>query len=162
MDHLLRDHGPDPAQQDQAMAMLAGAVPAGQAGPFPWAEARSRTLALPTGARPAEEQGESQSAAQSGADGSAAACSTGSTGASASGSGTAVLAAMSVVSRPAPVPSRGDWRGQGSSHRPPAPGVVVPLRPMTRIQQGTLIRRRSREGAPPPTPGRRCPGTSRA
>ena len=53
LDHLLRDHGADPAQREQAMAMLAGVMPGGQAGPFASAQARSRTLALPTGARPA-------------------------------------------------------------------------------------------------------------
>ena len=31
-DHLLRDHGSDPAQRSQAMAMLAGIMPGGQAG----------------------------------------------------------------------------------------------------------------------------------
>ena len=39
---------------------------------------------------------------------------------------------------------------------------VVPLRPMIRFRRGALIQRCSRGGAPPPTPGRRCPGTSRA
>ena len=53
LDHLLRDHGADPPQRDQAMAMLAGIMPGGQAGPFASAQARSRTLALPTGACPA-------------------------------------------------------------------------------------------------------------
>ena len=34
LDHLQRDHGADPAQRDQAMAMLAGVMPGDQAGPF--------------------------------------------------------------------------------------------------------------------------------
>ena len=34
LDHLQRDHGADPAQRDQAIAMLAGIMPGGQAGPF--------------------------------------------------------------------------------------------------------------------------------
>ena len=106
LDHLRRDQGPDPAQRDQAMAMLAGVVPRGHVGPFASAQARSRTFALPTGARPGGEQGASQSAAQSGAGGSPAASSTGSRGASASGSGAAGLAAMSVGSRPAAAPLR--------------------------------------------------------
>ena len=34
LDHLQRDHAADPAQQDQVLAMLAGIMPGGQAGPF--------------------------------------------------------------------------------------------------------------------------------
>ena len=112
LDHLLRDHGADPAQRDQAMAMLAGVMPRGHAGPFASAQARSTTPALPTGARLAGGQGALQSAAQSGADGSAAASSTGSTGASTSDSGAAGSAATSVGSRPTAAPSGGDRRGE--------------------------------------------------
>ena len=65
LDHLLRDHGSGPAQRDQAMAMLAGIMPRGQAGPFLSAQARSRTLALPTRAYPAGGQGASQLVASS-------------------------------------------------------------------------------------------------
>ena len=72
LDHLQRDHAADPAQRDQALAMLAGVMPGGQAGPFASAQARSRALMLPTGARPAEERGAWQSAAQPGAIGPAA------------------------------------------------------------------------------------------
>ena len=111
LDHLLRDHGAHPAQRDQAMAMLAGIMPGCQAGPFASAQARSRSLVLPTGARPAGGQGASQSAAQSGASGSAAASSKRSTGASASGSGAAGSAAMSGGSGQAAAPSGGDRRG---------------------------------------------------
>ena len=94
----MRDHVSDPAQRDRAMAMLAGIMPGGQAGPFASAQARSRTLELPTRARPAGGQGASQSAAPSGAGGSAALSSTGSAGASESGSGAARSAAMSGAS----------------------------------------------------------------
>ena len=52
--------------------------------------------------------------------------------------------------------------GRGRLTNRPRRVRVVLLRPMTRIQRGTLIRRRSREGAPPPTPGGRCPETSMA
>ena len=45
---------------------------------------------------------------------------------------------------------------------PPVRPAALPLRPVTRIRLGTLIWRRSHEGAPPPTPGQLCPGTSRA
>ena len=69
--------------------MLAGVIPGGQAGPFALAQARSRALMLPAGARPAAERGASPSAARSGAIGSAArrgaVTSTGSTAASTSG-----------------------------------------------------------------------------
>ena len=47
LDHLMRDHGSDPAQRDQAMAMIAGTLLGGQAPPFAWAQGRSKTLALP-------------------------------------------------------------------------------------------------------------------
>ena len=129
LDHLLRDHGSDPAQRDQALAMLAGSMPGGQAGPFASAQARSRTLALPTRARPAGGQGASQSAASSGAGGSAAVSSTGSAGASASGSGAERSAVMSGGPSSAATPSAGGRQGQvsgraqGSSSQPPAPGA---------------------------------------
>ena len=42
LEHLQRDHGADPAQRDRAMAMLAGIMPGGQAGPFASAQARLR------------------------------------------------------------------------------------------------------------------------
>ena len=86
LDHLMRDHGSDPAQRDQAMAMIASIMPGGQAGPFTSAQARSRSLALPTRARPAGGQGALQSATSSGASGSAAVSSMGGAGASGSGS----------------------------------------------------------------------------
>ena len=62
LDHLQRVRATDPAQRDQALAMLAGVMPGGQAGPFASAQARSRALMLPSGARPAEGRGASQSA----------------------------------------------------------------------------------------------------
>ena len=127
-------------------------------GLFASAQARSGTLAMPTSARPAGGQGASQSAAQRRADGSAARASTGGTETSASSGGTAGSTATSVGSRTTAATSSGDPRGQGPSRQPPAP---VPLRPMIRIRRGALIQRRSREGAPPLTPGRRCPRTSR-
>ena len=69
--------------------MLAGVMPGGQAGPFASAQARSRALTLPTGARPAAERGASPLAARSGAIGSVArrgeVTSTGSTAASTCG-----------------------------------------------------------------------------
>ena len=40
--------------------------------------------------------------------------------------------------------------------------LVAPLRPVIRIRRGAPVRTCSHEGAPPPTPERRCPGTSRA
>ena len=63
LDHIQRDHAADPAQRDQALAMLAGVMPGGQGGPFALAQARSRALMLPRGARPAAERGASPSAA---------------------------------------------------------------------------------------------------
>ena len=72
LDHLQRVHAADPARRDQALAMLAGVMPGGQAVPFASAQARSRALMLPTGARPAEGRGALQSAAKPVAIGSAA------------------------------------------------------------------------------------------
>ena len=105
-DHLMRDHGSDLAQRDQAMAMIAGIMPRGQAGRFASAQARSRTLALPTRGRPAGGQGASPSATSSGASGSAATSLTGSARASASGNGDARSAVSSAI-RPAATPSAG-------------------------------------------------------
>ena len=141
LDHLQRDHGADPAQRDQARAMLAGVMPGGQAGPFASAQARSRTLAMPTSARPAGGQGASQSAAQRGADGSAATSSTGSTVTSASSGRAAGSTATSVASRPTGATSGGDPRGQGPSRQPPAPGAGGP--PLTNDANPT--------GGPDPT-----------
>ena len=62
LDHLVRDHGSDPAQREQAMAMINGVMPGGLAGPFASAQARSKALALPAGARPPGAQGASPSA----------------------------------------------------------------------------------------------------
>ena len=130
LDHLQRDHGADPAQRDQAIAMLAGIMPGGQAGPFASAQARSRALAMPTSARPAGGQGVSQSATQHGAVGSAAhrgaTTSTGRAGASTSSGGAAGSTAASAGSRPTAATSSGDPRGQGPSRQPPAPGAGGP------------------------------------
>ena len=173
LDHPQRVHAADPAQRDQALAMLAGVMPGGQAGPFASAQARSRALMLPTGARPAEGRGASQSAAQPGAIGPAArrgaVTSAGGTTASASGGQAEGVPAASARSQPAKAASGGGPRGQGPPRQPPAPGGVVhlnllvaPLRPVIQIRRGALVRTCSREGAPPPTPEQRCPGTSRA
>ena len=130
LDHLQRDHAADPAQRDQALAMLAGVMPGGQAGPFASAQARSRALMLPTGARTAEERGASQSAAQPGAIGSAArrgaVTSTGSAAASTSGRQAKGVPATSAVSQPATAASGGGPRGQGPPRQPPASGAGGP------------------------------------
>ena len=127
LDHLQRDHAADPAQRDQALAMLAGIMPGGQAGPFASAQTRTRALTLPTSARPAGGQGASQSAAQPGAIGSAAqrgaTTSTGSAAASASRGEAAGGPAASAGSKPAAAASGGDPWGQGPSRQPPAPGA---------------------------------------
>ena len=129
LDHLARDHGSDPAQRDQAMAMINFVMLGGMARPFASAQARSRALALPAGALPAGTQMGSQSATPSGARGSAAVSSTGSTGASASRKGAARSAAVFSRTRPATTPSTGGRRGsvsgrvQGSSYPPPAMGA---------------------------------------
>ena len=130
LDHLQRDHAADPAQRDQALAMLAGVMPGGQAGPFASAQARSRALMLPTGARPAEERGASQTAAQPGAIGSAAwrgaVTSTGSTAASTSGGQAEGEPAACAGSQPTTAASGGGPSGQGPPRRPPAPGAGGP------------------------------------
>ena len=127
LDHIQRDHATDPAQRDQALAMLAGVMPWGQAGPFASAQAGSRALTLPTGARPAAERGASPSVARSGAIGSAArrraVTSTGSTAASTSGRQAEGDPAASAGSQQATTASGGGRRGQGPPRRPPAPGA---------------------------------------
>ena len=127
LDHIQRDHATDPAQRDHALAMLAGVMPGGQAGPFASAQARSRALTLPTGACPAAERGASPSAARSGEIGSAArsgaVTSTGSTAASTSGGQAEGEPAASAGSQQATTASGGGPRGQGPPRRPPAPGA---------------------------------------
>ena len=153
--------------------MLASVMPGGQAGPFASAQARSRALMLPTGARPAAKRGASPSAARSGAIGSAArrgeVTSTGSTAASTSGGQAEGEPAASAGSQQTTAASGGGPRGQGPPRQPPAPGAGgppgpagAPLRPVIRIRRGAPVRTCSHQGAPPPTPERRCPGTSRA
>ena len=133
LDHLQRDHAADRAQRDQALAMLAGVMPGGQAGPFASAQARSRALMLPTPARPAEEREASQSAAQPGAIGPAArrgaVTYTGSTAASTSGGQAEGVPAASAGSQPATAASGGGPRGQGPPRQPPAPGAGGPPGP---------------------------------
>ena len=131
LDHIQRDHAADLAQRDQALAMLAGVMPGGQAGPFASAQARSRALMLPTGARPAAERGASPSAARSGAIGSAArrgaVTSTGSTAASTSG-GQAEGGPPHLPGLSRQRPPRAEAHG-GPPRQPPAPGAGGPPGP---------------------------------
>ena len=133
LDHLQRDHAADPAQRDQALAMLAGIMPGGEAELFASAQARSRVLMLPTGARPAKEQGAYQSAAQPGAIGPAArrgaVTYAGGTAAGTSGRQAEGVPAASAGSQPATAASSGGPRGQGPPRQPPAPGVGGPPGP---------------------------------
>ena len=165
LDHLARDHGSHPAQGEQALAMMNGVVPRGLAGPFAAAQAGSKALALPAGAHHTGAHGASPSATSSGARGSAAVSSTGSTGARASGGGTMRSSTVSRATHRATSPSMGGRRGSASglangSSRPLARAVPPLL--VTWTRRGTQIRRRSPEGTPPLTPGRQCPGMSRA
>ena len=127
LDHIQRDHATDLAQQDQALAMLTGVMPGGQAGPFASAQARSRALMLPTDARPAAERGAAPSAARSRAIGSAAGrgavTSTGSTAASTSGGQPEGEPAASAGSQQTTAASDRGPRGQGPPRRPLAPGA---------------------------------------
>ena len=133
LDHIQRDHAADPPQRDQALAMLAGVMPGGRAGPFASAQARSRALMLPTGAHPAAEREALPSAARSGAIGSAArrgaGTSTGSMAASTSGGQAEGEPAASAGSQQTTAASGGGPRGQGSPRQPPAPGAGGPLGP---------------------------------
>ena len=133
LDHIQRDHVTDPAQRDQALAMLAGVMPGGQAGPFASAQAGPRALTLPAGARPAAGRGASPSAARSGAIGSAArrgaVTSTGGTAASTSGGQAEGEPAASAGSQQATTASGGGPRGQGPPRQPPAPGAGGPPEP---------------------------------
>ena len=142
LDQIQRDHATDWAQRDQARGMPAGVMPGGQAGPFASAQARSRVLMLPTGARPAAERGASPSVARSGAIGSAArrgaVTSTGSTAESTSGGQAEGEPAASAGSQQTTAASGGGPRGQGPPRQPPAPGAGGPPEPA---------------GGPPPSGG---------
>ena len=153
--------------------MLAGVMPGGQAGPFASAEARSRALMLPTGARLAAERGASPSAARSGAIRFAArrgaVTSTGSTAASTSGGQAEGEPAASAGSQRTTAASGGGPGGHEPPRRPPAPGAGGPHEPaggppapVIRIRRGAPVHTCNHEGALPRTPERRCPGTSRA
>ena len=134
LDHLAKDHGSDPAQYEQAEAMIKGFMPGGLAGPFAVAQAGSKALALTAGVRPSGTQGASSSAMSSGAHGSAAVSSTGGTGAGAGAtrSGAARPSAVSCGARPATTSSGGgrqrsaSGRAEGLSRLPPAPGAGGP------------------------------------
>ena len=69
LDPLARDHGSDPAQREQAEAMIKGVKPGGLAGSFALAKAGPLTLAQPTGLQSARAQEASSSAALGGAGG---------------------------------------------------------------------------------------------
>ena len=133
LDHIQRDHATDPAQRDGALAMLTGVMPGGQAGPFASAQAGSRALTLPTGARPAAGRGASPSAARFGVLGSAArrgaVSSTGGTAASTSSGQAEGEPATSAGSQQATTASGGGPRGQGPPRQPPAPGAGGPPEP---------------------------------
>ena len=77
LDHLARDHRSDPAQREQAEAMITGVMPGGLTGPFAAAKAGSSTLAQPSRVQSLWAQEASSSVALSGAR----VCSAGGTGA---------------------------------------------------------------------------------
>ena len=133
LDDLQRDHAADPAQRDQALAMLAGVMPGAQPGPFASGQGGSRALMLPSGPHPAEERGALQSAAQPrGIEPAAqrgAVASAGSTAASTSDGQAEGLPAASARSQPATAASGGSPRGQAPPRQPPAPGAGGPPGP---------------------------------
>ena len=173
LDHIQRDHATHPAQRDQALAMLTGVMPGGQAGPFASAQAGSRALTLPTGARPAASAGRPRRRHDLERLGLQ------------HGVGQCLLRGIRRQVHPADRQRGNPPHLPGLSRRRPpraeAHGVrghlairprrvrvvplnllVAPLRPVIRIRRGAPIHTCSHEGAQPPTPERRCPGTSRA
>ena len=72
IDHLAKDHGSNPAEREQAEAMVTGVMPCVRTVPFAVAKARPVTLALPSGAQPPGAQAASSSSALSGTKRSAA------------------------------------------------------------------------------------------
>ena len=52
LDHMAKDHGLDPAQREQAEAMIKGVMLGGVAGALAVAKAGSKALALPAGVHP--------------------------------------------------------------------------------------------------------------
>ena len=128
LDHLAKDHGSDPAQRDQAEAMIKGVIPGVPVGPFAVAKAGSRALALPAGVQPSGTQEASSSATSSGARSSVAVSSTGSTeeGTGAARSGATRTSAFLCGARPAGIFSWGARQRSGSGRaaglsRPPPP-----------------------------------------
>ena len=166
LDHLQRDNAADPAQRDQALAMLGGVMLGGWAGPFASAQARSRALMLPTGARPAEERGASQSAAQPGALGPAArrgaVTSVGGTAASTSGGQAEGVPTASTMSQPATTASGRGARGQGPPHQPPAPGLAQLNHPYTSPTRGRASSPRGSRTVPQSRSQGRAPSAPRA
>ena len=126
LDRLARDHGSDPAQREQAGAMITGVMPPEVTGPFAAAEAGSPPLAQPSGVQSSGVQEGSWSAALSGAGGSGAVSSTRGTGvdpgAAHSGAARASLAPRGAAraspvprgARPATTSSRGARHGSAS------------------------------------------------
>ena len=115
LDHPAKEDGSDPAEREQAQAMVKGIMPGGLAEPFAVARAGSSALALPAGVPPSRAQGASSSAASGGARGSAAVSSAGGKGA---GSGAAHSSAVRASAVPvgvrlAAISSRGSAGGVG-------------------------------------------------
>ena len=137
LDHLARDHGSDPAQREQAEAMITGVMPRGMTGPFAAAKPGPSALAQPSGVQSLGAQEASSSTALSGARRSVAVSSRGgqgiNPGAAHSGAARASLASSGV--RLAAASSRGARRGsasgraKGALHLLPGAGDVGPPPP---------------------------------
>ena len=166
LDHLQRDHAADLAQRDQALAMLPALCWEARQGlshrPTRGPE-RSCCLRVPAPQRGEGRRSWRHSPGQLGLQRRVQRC---------------IPREVRRQVRPGEKPRGGlphlpslsrRWPPRAGTHGDtgrlasrPRPVLVDPLRPMMQIQRGALVRRRSCEGAPPPTLERRCPGTSRA
>ena len=154
-DHLSKDHGSDPAQCEQAEAMIKGVMPRGLAGPFVVARAGSKALALPAGVHHSGLQEATSSATLSSARGSASVSHSGAT--------------WCPVGRARRHPPEGVagtgrrpvWR-RGRCARRPNQVLAALLVQANRFRPRIRVRRRCHEEIPPLTPRLQCLGTSKA
>ena len=168
LDHLMRDHGSDPAQREPAMAMIAGIMPRGKRGNSRQPNQSPERSRCPQGSISRVGKGHRSQQRRVGLAGLRQCLRRGVRGRlrRAVGPRGQLLCLVEHDRRRPPQQVLGRGRRlvvrKGLRARRVRRARVVPLRPMTWIRRGTLIRQRSHEVAPPPTGGRRCPGTSRA
>ena len=133
-DHQARNHGSDPAQREQAEAVITGVTRDGLAGLFAVAKAGSWTPAQPSGVQSSQAQEASSSALLSGARGSVAVSRAGGIGADLGAARSRASQASPAPRGACPVPAsfrsvrEGSTlgRAKGTFHPPPGAGAAGP------------------------------------